>query len=77
VIASRTGSTLTLGFASLKIDSLDQVFKVTLPTPTSTESEVEEKVEEGQGQDGEWFAKGFMSDWVEFKLEEQEISKGV
>lgn len=88
-----TGSTMTVAFGSVKVDSLDQVFTVTPPsspapaprTATATASrdgsdegvtDVVHERDEGAGEDGKWLAKGFMNEWVEFKLEEQEISKG-
>ncbi|GAA5880256.1 hypothetical protein JCM16303_003869 [Sporobolomyces ruberrimus] len=82
-LISPSGSTSTIGFGSLKIDSLDQIFSVTPPPPppppTAKEGgvgEAFEEREEGEGEDGKWLAKGFMNEWVEFRLEEEEISKG-
>lgn len=79
-LISPSGSTSTIGFGSLKIDSLDQIFSVTPPPPPTVKEggvgEALDEREEGEGEDGKWFAKGFMNEWVEFRLEEEEISKG-
>ncbi|GAA5959247.1 hypothetical protein JCM3765_005120 [Sporobolomyces pararoseus] len=80
LIDSSSGTTMTIAFGSLKLDSLDQVFKVSPPKKEEEEGggqgEVKE-LEEGEGEDGAWFAKGFLNEWVEFRLEEIEISKGL
>ena len=69
---------MTIAFGSLKLDSLDQVFKVSPPVKEKEEEGGEiGELEEGEGEDGDWFAKGFLNEWVEFRLEELEISKGL
>ncbi|GAA5894116.1 Iba57p [Sporobolomyces salmoneus] len=84
LISPQTGSTLTIGFGSIKLDALDQVFKVVPPTKAEEgegagageKGEVLRESEEGEGEDGGWLAKGFLNEWTEFRLEELEISKG-
>lgn len=64
----------------------DGVFVVKAPAPVEGESEKEkgeagtvsepgDGAGENQEEGGRWLAKGFMTDWLEFKLEELEISK--
>ncbi|GAA5984449.1 hypothetical protein JCM5350_003363 [Sporobolomyces pararoseus] len=85
LIDPSTGTTMTIAFGSLKLDSLDQVFKVSPPVVKEKEEEEGggeregevKELEEGEGEDGDWFAKGFLNEWVEFRLEELEISKGL
>ncbi|GAA6063580.1 hypothetical protein JCM10212_000184 [Sporobolomyces blumeae] len=51
---------------------------LTGPTRTGHEKVGEQGLTQDEhDQGGRWFAKGFVSDWVEFRLEEDEIAKGL
>ncbi|GAA5838985.1 hypothetical protein JCM5353_006830 [Sporobolomyces roseus] len=74
-LISPSGSTSTIAFASVKIDALDQTFVVS--PPSKKEGDGVGELQEGEMEEGRWFAKAWMNEWVEFRLEEEEIAKGV
>jgi len=54
---------------------LDQTFLVT--PPKTVEGEGVGELQEGETEEGKWFARAWMNEWVDFRLEEEEIAKGV
>ncbi|GAA5843400.1 hypothetical protein JCM11251_002469 [Rhodosporidiobolus azoricus] len=90
LLSLSTGSTSALAYGSVRLDHLegegemDGVFVV--KAPVQEEGKVGEgmdapEVGDGAGESGEeggrWFAKGFMPEWLQFRLEEEAISKGL
>ncbi|GAA5964528.1 hypothetical protein JCM21900_000630 [Sporobolomyces salmonicolor] len=82
-LVSPTGiSTTALAFGSVRIDHLgtgeketDGVFVVKAPVVDG--GEVGDGAGESEEEGGRWLAKAFMPEWVELKLEEEQVSKGL
>ncbi|GAA6001525.1 hypothetical protein JCM10207_006708 [Rhodosporidiobolus poonsookiae] len=90
-LLSSSGSTTALAFGSVRVDNLgdgsnaqDGVFVV--QAPVKEEGKVGEgrdapEVGDGAGESsedgGRWLAKAFMPEWLSWKLEEEELSKGL
>ncbi|GAA5910555.1 hypothetical protein JCM6882_008556 [Rhodosporidiobolus microsporus] len=83
-------STCALAYGSVRLDHLegegefDGVFVVKAPVQEEGKvgegkeaPEVGDGAGESQEEGGRWFAKGFMPEWLSWKLEEEAVSKGL